>query len=207
MLQGLWTTLIITVSAFIMGAILGLPLALARRSSIPPLTWLATAYIEIVRGIPPIAWVLILFLGLQPYLPLEPLAAGSLALGFIAAAYLAENYRSGIEAVDQGQWEAANAIGLNSRDTFLRIIGPQGISVALPPSTTYLVGLLKDSAVVSVIGVTDIAFQALTYTQQGNPGLPAFAAAAGVYLLVGIPLAIFARKSDAIVRRKLATSS
>ncbi len=204
LVQGLATTLIVTLTAFAMGAVLGLPLALARRSKFLPLSFLATAYIEIARGIPPIAWVLLLFFGLQRHISFSPLTAGILALGLIAAAYLAENYRSGIEAVNQGQWEAAQSVGLNPRDTFFRIIAPQGISVALPPSTNYLVGLFKDSAVVSVIGVTDIAFQALTYTQQGNPGLPVFAAAAGVYLLIGIPLAIIARKSDQIVRAKLA---
>ena len=202
--QGLLTTVIVTVGSFLIGAVIGLPLALARRAAFRPLSWLATTYIEIARGIPPMAWMLMVFFGLGRVMKLDPVFAGCAALGLVAAAYLAENYRSGIEAVSTGQWEAAHALGLGPRDTFLRVIAPQGITVALTPSTTYLVGLLKDSAVVSVIGVTDVSFQALTYTQQGHPGLPAFIGAGIVYMLVGIPLAAIARYSDRVVRAKLA---
>lgn len=204
LLEGLTITVIVTLGSFAIGAVLGLPLALARRSTVRPLVWLATAFIEIARGVPPIAWVLMIFFGLGRVVVLDPVLAACLGLGAVSAAYLAENYRAGIAAVDHGQWEAAHALGLGSRDTFVRVIAPQGITVALPPSTTYLVGLLKDSAVVSVIGVADVSFQALTYTQQGHPGLPAFVAAGAVYLVVGIPLAVIARRSDSLVRSKVA---
>ncbi|MFD1210557.1 amino acid ABC transporter permease [Arthrobacter sp. GCM10027362] len=200
LLQGLGTTVIITVGSFLIGALCAVPVALARISDIPPLRWLATAYIEIVRGIPPIAWMLVLFYGLGRYITLPPLLAACLALGAVSTAYLAENYRAGIQAVAGGQWEGANALGLSGRDTFWRVIAPQGIGVALPPSASYAVGLLKDSAVASVIGVSDIAFQALTLNQQGNPGLPIFLAAGLVYLTVSIPMAVLARKADSFIR-------
>lgn len=204
LLQGLWTTIIITVGSFLIGAVCGIPLALARLSKIGPLRGLATAYIEIVRGIPPIAWMLILFYGLGRYITLPPLLAACLALGAVSTAYLAENYRAGIQNVAAGQWESAHALGLNSGDTFWRIIAPQGIGVALPPSASYAVGLLKDSAVASVIGVTDIAFQAVTLNQQGNPGLPIFFAAGLVYLIVSIPMAVLARRADSFIRTRSA---
>ena len=204
LLQGLVTTLIVTLGSFAIGAVAGLPLALLRRSSSKPLAWLAGGYIDIMRGIPPIAWMLMLFFGIGRVVAMPPLLAACIALGAVSAAYLAENYRAGIEAVQVGQWEAAHALGFGPRDTFTRVIAPQGVAVALPPSTTYLVGLLKDSAVVSVIGVTDVSFQALTYTQQGHPGLGVFVAAGAVYMAIGIPLAIVARRSDRFVRLKLA---
>jgi len=205
LLQGLLTTAIITVSAFLIGAVLGIPVALARLSSIPPLRLLATAYVEIARGIPPIAWMLVLFYGLGRFVPLDPLLAACLALGAVATAYLAENYRAGIRSVADGQWEGAHALGLGGRDTFWRVIAPQGIGVALPPSAGFAVGLLKDSAVASVIGVSDITFQALTLNQQGNPGLPIFIGAGLIYLVVSLPIAVGARRLDALVRVRSAT--
>lgn len=204
LLTGLVTTVIITIGSFLIGAILGVPIALARLSRIAPLRWLATAFVEIARGIPPIAWMLLLYFGLSRLVRMPPLLAAVVALGIVAAAYMAENYRAGIKSVSEGQWEAARALGLNSTDAFWRVIAPQGVGVALPPSATFLVGLLKDSAVASVIGVSDIAFQAVTLTQQGNPGLPIFIGAGIVYLLLGIPLAVLARSTDKVVRTRIA---
>ncbi|MET4097157.1 amino acid ABC transporter permease [Arthrobacter sp. UYCu712] len=204
LLQGLGTTVIITFGSFLIGAFCAVPLALARLSDIVPLRLLATAYIEVVRGIPPIAWMLVLFYGLGRYVTLPPLLAACLALGAVSTAYLAENYRAGIQAVAGGQWEGAGALGLSKGDTFWRVIAPQGIGVALPPSASYAVGLLKDSAVASVIGVSDIAFQALTLNQQGNPGLPIFLAAGVVYMLVSVPMAVLARKADTFIRTRSA---
>lgn len=200
LLQGLGTTVVITIGSFLIGAVCAVPVALARLSDVAPLRWLATAFIEIVRGIPPIAWMLVLFYGFGRYVTLPPLLAACLALGAVSTAYLAENYRTGIQAVAGGQWEGAGALGLSNRDTFWRVIAPQGIGVALPPSASFAVGLLKDSAVASVIGVTDISFQALTLNQQGNPGLPIFLAAGLVYLIVSIPMAVLARKADSFIR-------
>ncbi|WP_426995656.1 amino acid ABC transporter permease [Pseudarthrobacter sp. N5] len=204
LLQGLGTTVVITFGSFLIGAFCAVPLALARLSDIVPLRLLATAYIEVVRGIPPIAWMLVLFYGLGRYVTLPPLLAACLALGAVSTAYLAENYRAGIQAVAGGQWEGAGALGLSKGDTFWRVIAPQGIGVALPPSASYAVGLLKDSAVASVIGVSDIAFQALTLNQQGNPGLPIFLAAGVVYMVVSVPMAVLARKADTFIRTRSA---
>ncbi|SJM67778.1 amino acid ABC transporter permease [Gulosibacter sp. 10] len=201
---GLVTTVVITLSAFLVGAILGVPIALARLSKFAVLRWLGTTYVEIARGIPPIAWMLIFYFGLSRFVQMPPLLAACVALGIVAAAYMAEYYRAGIRSVAKGQWEAAQALGLGGNDTFWRIIAPQGVGVALPPSATFLIGLLKDSAVASVIGVADIAFQALVLTQQGNPGLPIFLSAGLVYLLLGIPLAILARTVEQAIRSRIA---
>ena len=204
LLTGLWTTLVITVVSFTIGAVLGIPIALARLSGNRVLRWAATAYVEVVRGIPPIAWMLVLFYGVSRYLAMSPLVAACIALGAVSSAYLAENYRAGIRSVSSTQWEGAQALGLGGRDTFWRIVAPQGVGVALPPSAGYAVGLIKDSAVASVIGVSDIAFQALTLNQQGNPGLPIFLAAGLVYLLISLPVALAARRADRFIRVRTA---
>lgn len=204
LLTGLLTTTVITLSSFAIGAVLGIPVVLARLSSVGPLQFVATAFVEIARGIPPIAWVLIVHFGLGQFIHISPFVTGIASLGIVSAAYMSENYRAGIRSVAAGQWEASDALGMKSGDTFWRVVAPQGVAVALPPSATFLVGLLKDSAVVSVIGVADIAFQALVLTQQGNPGLPIFFAAGIVYLLMGVPLAILARGIEHKIRSKVA---
>jgi polar amino acid transport system permease protein len=204
LMMGLATTIVITLVSFVAAAILGLPVVFACRSKIALLRWLGTAYVEIARGIPPIAWMLILYFGLSRVVALEPIPAACSALALVYAAYMAENYRAAIDAVNPGQWEAAHALGMNSRDVFWRIIAPQGAGVALPPSATNLIGLLKDSATASVIGVTDIAFQALVLTQQGHSGLIIFTLAGIVYLLLGIPLAVLARGTERFVRARVA---
>lgn len=204
LLSGLVTTLVITIGSFMIGAVLGIPVALARLSTIAPVRWLATTFVEVARGIPPIAWMLLLFFGLSRVVKMPPLLAACIALGIVSAAYMAENYRAGIRSVAPGQWEASRALGFKGNDIFWRIIAPQGLGVAVPPSATYLVGLLKDSAVASVIGVSDISFQALTLTQQGNPGLPIFVFAGTVYLLLGIPLALIARGTEWFIRTRIA---
>lgn len=203
LLLGLWTTIIITVASFAIGAVVGIPLALARLSSLRILRWAATAYIDILRGVPVIAWMMILYFGFSTLVKLPPLLAAILALGAVSAAYLAENYRAGIASVKTGQWESAHALGLDSPDTFWRIIAPQAVGVALPPSASYAVGLLKDSAIASVIGASDLTFQALTLTQQGNPSLPIFFAVGLIYLLISIPIAILARRADVFVRARI----
>lgn len=204
LMVGLVTTIVITLVSFVAAAILGLPVMFACRSKFAPLRWLGTAYVEIARGIPPIAWMLILYFGLSRIVGLEPIPAACTALAVVYAAYMSENYRAAINSVAPGQWEAAQALGMNQRDIFWRIIAPQGAGVALPPSATYLIGLLKDSATASVIGVTDIAFQALVLTQQGHSGLIIFSLAGIVYLVLGIPLAILARGTERFVRAKFA---
>jgi ABC-type amino acid transport system permease subunit len=148
--------------------------------------------------------MLVLFYGLAQFISISPVMAACLALGAVSTAYLAENYRAGIQSVASGQWEGARALGLGGRDAFWRIIAPQGIGVALPPSASYAVGLLKDSAVASVIGVTDISFQALTLNQQGTPGLPIFISAGLLYLVISIPIAVLARRADSFIRTRSA---
>jgi His/Glu/Gln/Arg/opine family amino acid ABC transporter permease subunit len=204
LLSGLWTTVLITFGSFTMGVILGVPVAFAGLSKNLLLRWVATAYIEILRGVPPIAWMLTLYFGLSSIVRLPPTLAAVIALGAVSTAYLAENYKAGIRSVANGQNEAADALGLNSRDTFWRVVAPQGIGIALPPSAGYAVGLLKDSAVASVIGAADVAFQALTLNQQGNPGLPIFLAAGLLYFAISIPMAVLARRADTYVRGRSA---
>lgn len=194
LLEGVRYTAILTFGGFLVGAVLAVPVAALRRSRLRILRVLAIAYVETVRGVPPIAWLFLLYFGLaQIEIRLAALTAGVIGLGLISTAYLAEIYRAGLRAVSHGQFEAARAVGLGTAAAYRRVIGPQAVVTVVPPAAAFLIGLLKDSAVASLIGVPEVTGLALRLTQQEFDGLAIFAAAGLVYLALSLPLAAFAR--------------
>jgi len=194
LLEGVQFTAILTFGGFLLGAVFAVPVTVLRRSRLRPLRVLAIAYVEGVRGVPPIAWLFLLYFGLaQVDFRLSSLTAGVLGLGLISTAYLSEIYRAGLRAVPQGQLEAARAVGLDTLATYRRVVAPQAVVTIVPPAAAFLIGLLKDSAVASLIGVPEVTGLALRLTQQEFDGLAIFAAAGLVYLALSLPLAAFAR--------------
>lgn len=152
LLRGVPVTLALTIGGFAVGAVLGLPIMWARNSRIAPLRWVARCYIELLRGIPPIVWLFLIYnvpAQLNPLLAREftPLRSGILGLGLICAAYMAEIYRGCLSAIKTGQWEASFALGMSRWDTASQVIGPQMFRIAIPAAATYAIGLLKDSSV------------------------------------------------------------
>lgn len=194
LLPGIEFTLILTFGGFAIGALVAIPLTAARRSRVRVLRLVSIAYVETVRGIPPIAWLFLLYFGLaQLDVRLSSLTAGVIGLGLIASAYLAEIYRAGLRAVPQGQIEAARAVGLSTSNTYRHVVGPQAIVTVVPPAASFLIGLLKDSAIASLIGVPEVTGLSLRLTQQEFDGLTIFAAAGLIYLALSLPLAALAR--------------
>lgn len=194
LVQGIGTTLALTVYAFVAGALLALPVAAARSSKFRALRIIGAVYIEFVRGIPPIAWLFLLFFGLNQFqLRLDSFTAAAVGLSIIAAAYIAEIYRSGFNAVPAGQLEAAAALSLGGFTAFRYIISPQAFITVLPLAITYFIGLLKDSAIASVIGVQDITTIALGLSKRSLDALTIFLAAGAVYLIISVPIAVFGR--------------
>ena len=194
LLPGIEFTLILTFGGFLIGAVLALPVAAARRSRLRVLRLAAIAYVETLRGIPPIAWLFLLYFGLaQVDVRLSSLTAGVVGLGLIASAYLAEIYRAGLRAVPHGQLEAARATGLGTLRAYRHVIGPQALVTVVPPAAAFLIGLLKDSAIASLIGVPEVTGLSLRLTQQEFNGLTIFVAAGLIYLALSLPLAALAR--------------
>jgi polar amino acid transport system permease protein len=193
LLSGLPTTVALSVLALAAGGLLGLPLMLARRAR----TWIvrvpANVLIDVLRAVPPIVWLFIIFFGLaETGIQLSPFVAAAVGLAAISAAYLAEVYRGGLMAVDKGQWEAGYALGLPSADTYRFVLAPQAWRAALPAAATYAIGLIKDTAIAYTIGVNEILFEANHEAQLGTAsplGLLAFAGALYALLSVGVGLA------------------
>ncbi|GAA3311029.1 amino acid ABC transporter permease [Arthrobacter ramosus] len=203
-LLGLPMTLLVTISSFGIGAIVGIPLMLGLRSNYPPIRAVFRVIVDLIRGVPTIVWLFLLYFGVTfGHLRLSSLSAAIAGLGIISSAYLAEIYRGGFATLARGQIEASHALGLGRTTTFIRVLAPQALRTSLPSITTFLLALLKDSSIASTIGVTEMVFSATTFSRQnpGTAGLTPFFIAAGVYVVVSVPLAVVARRLDSRLRR------
>lgn len=199
-LKGLPYSLLLTASAFVIGAIVAVPLALGLRSGIGPVRWLLRLIVDLVRGIPIIVWLFILKFGIQfGHWHFTALNAAIVGLSLVSAAYLAEIFRGGILAVPAGQVEAAHALGIKRAPAFARIIAPQAFRISLPSIATYLIGLFKDTSIASTIIVAEMVFQAQSFARQ-NPslvGIWPYIWAGAIYIVVSIPVAMWSRRVDA----------
>ncbi|SEC76942.1 amino acid ABC transporter membrane protein 1, PAAT family [Rhizobiales bacterium GAS191] len=203
LLRGVPTTLAVTFGAFLAGAVLGVPLVLMRRSRSLVLQISARIYIDVVRGIPPIVWLFIIFFGIgSGIVVLGSFQAVLLGMGLISAAYLAETYRGGFLSLPAGQIEAATALGVSRLDTFRYVLAPQVLRVSIPPMATFLVSLLKDTTVASTIGVRDIMMLASQEAQSGGGGFAPFILGACLYILLSTPVALFSRVMDERLRSR-----
>ena len=117
---------------------------------------------------------------------------------------MAEIYRGALSAIHIGQWEAASALSLSARHRLVDVVAPQLVRIALPSATTYAIGLLKDTAVASAIGVHEIAFHAYHVSQETFRGLDVYARAGLLYVLISLPIAWMARRTDRRLRARVA---
>ncbi|HEJ6763306.1 TPA: ABC transporter permease subunit [Staphylococcus aureus] len=179
-------TILISLIGVALGSILGAFVALMKLSKIKIISWIASIYIEILRGTPMLVQVFIVFFGITAALGLDisALVCGTIALVINSSAYIAEIIRAGINAVDKGQMEAARSLGLNYRQTMKSVIMPQAIKNILPALGNEFVTLIKESSIVSTIGVGEIMFNAQVV--QGisfDPFTPLLVAAALYFVL------------------------
>jgi len=203
--KGIPLTLAVTVAAFVFGAALGLPLCMMRLSRFALLRFVALGYVILFRSVPPLLLVFVFYFGLgSGYLPMSAFQGVVLGLGLITAANMSEIYRGSLSAIHEGQWEASTALALPIRSTYLDIIAPQLLRVSLPSTAGYAVGLLKESAIASTIGVTDITFNAGYIARMTYQGLPVFAIAALFYIMISLPIAALARVADKKLRARVA---
>lgn len=153
-------TLLYTATAYSFGLMLGLVLALMKLSTVRPYRWIASIYIEVFRGLPALLTIFLIAFGLPLALgvriPFGVLGRVTLGLGLVAAAYVAEVIRAGIEAVPKGQLEAARSLGMSHGRAMTTIVIPQAFRIIIPPLTNELVLLIKDTSLIFVIGTTPL---------------------------------------------------
>ena len=193
-LEGVSNTLIISVFTVLFGTILGVLMAMARMSKFKPLKWLATAYIEFFRGTPLMVQLMFIFYGLPmigvtfpkiSFIPdFDRFAAGVVAMSLNSCAYVAEIIRSGIQAVDVGQMEAARSLGFHHREAMTLVILPQAVRNILPALGNEFVTNIKESSIVSVISIADLMFRAKGIIAKTYSSLECLAVVAIIYFLL-----------------------
>jgi polar amino acid transport system permease protein len=197
-------TVLYTLCAFAFGLLLGLVIALMRLSPVTAYRALATVYIEFFRGVPALL-VLIGFgygipIALNTELPGGILGTITVALGLVAAAYMAETFRAGIQAVPRGQMEAARSLGMSHARAMVSIVIPQAFRIILPPLTNELILLTKDSSLVYLLGVT---LPTRELAKFGRDSLNQYVSMTPIliaglaYLLITVPLGYVVRRLEA----------
>lgn len=192
--EGIKNTLIIAFFSVLFGTILGTLMAMARMSRIKPLKWLAVAYIEFFRGTPLMVQVMFIFYGLPmigvtfpeiAFIPdFQRFAAGIVAMSMNSCAYVAEVIRSGIQAVDGGQMEAARSLGFKKSQAMMMVILPQAVRNILPALGNEFVTVIKESSIVSVIGIADLMYRAKGVIAKTYSTLECLALAAVMYFIM-----------------------
>jgi His/Glu/Gln/Arg/opine family amino acid ABC transporter permease subunit len=189
LLDGAAMTVEVAAGALVFALIAGLLVALVRMSRFRVLRVAAIAYIELIRGTPALAQLFIIYFGLPDLgVTLAPVTAAIIGLGLNGAAYLAEIYRAGIEAIHKGQMEAALSLGMTPARTMQYIILPQALRLMLPPITNFSILLIKDTALVSVIAAPEIMFFARNLVTETFQSMHVYLLAAMIYLCMTIPL-------------------
>ena len=195
-LHGALLTVAVSIASLCVSTVLGLLGATAKLSSKRPLVWVATLYTTVIRGIPELVLMLLVFygaaiglnslfeaMGSDFVLDLNPFVAGVATLGFIYGAYMTETFRAAILAIPRGQMEAAWAFGMSPLQTFLRITLPQMVRYALPGYTNNWLVLIKATALVSLIGLHDMTYLAKQASAATRQPFAFFLFAAALYLV------------------------
>ena len=192
--QAAKNTLIFTISGFAGGSILGLMLALMKLSNFSFYRIISSVYIDVIRGLPAILILIFIAYGLPIAFGVRipgDYSKGILALSIVSSAYIAEVIRSGIQAIPSGQREAAEALGMSRIMIYYKIILPQAFRIMIPPMTNEIVLLLKDTALISVIGVTTNTKELTRFGRDGvmsDANATPLVVAGFIYLALTIPL-------------------
>ena len=166
LLKAVHLTIFISVLAYAIAVVCGLVFGIARISRNGVIRWIASAYINVLRGVPLLVLIFFVYFGLGAIVNLDRFVAGVLAVGICYGAYMAEIFRSGIEAIDYGQHEAAMSLGMTRWQTLRYIILPQSFRIVVPPAANEFIATLKDSSLVSIIGLRELTRAGREYANQ-----------------------------------------
>jgi polar amino acid transport system permease protein len=189
LLQSAGWTLVLTVVASLLGGILALGIALARISGHGAAREAARVYIAIVQGVPVLMVLFLSYYGLaQAGLELPPIIAASIALSVYASAYLGDIWRGAIESVPLPQWEASASLALTRAQQYRYVILPQSVKIALPPTVGFLVQLVKNTSIVSIVSVVELTRAGQLINNVTFQPFKVFVAVAVIYLAICYPM-------------------
>jgi len=182
-----WTALI-TITSFSLALTLGLIIGVLRISKMKFISRLAGLYINVIRGVPLLVQIFFIYFGLGGLLNLNRFTAGVLAVGICYSAYLAEIFRSGIEAIAHGQYEAALSLGMTRFQTLRHVIIPQSFRIVIPPVANEFIASLKDSSLVSIIGMRELTRAGREYYSQYFVDFQTWLVVGLIYLIMTLTL-------------------
>ncbi|MFB7635854.1 ectoine/hydroxyectoine ABC transporter permease subunit EhuD [Streptomyces sp. NPDC056149] len=193
-----WKGLLVTLEALVLGSLiafaLGLVWALAQRSSLKAVRWPVTAFTEFVRNTPLLVQLFFLFYVMPEWgVTLSALATGVIGLGLHYSTYTAEVYRSGIDGVPAGQWEAAVALSLPRRRTWTAVILPQAVRRVAPALGNYVIAMLKDSPMLFAIGVLEMLGQARQFSSQTFQTVEPYTVVGVAFIALAYPASLLLR--------------
>ncbi len=197
LLKGAVVTVEVTVLSFLLSSVIGLALALMRLSPIKAVSTAGATIVNVIRGLPIIVQLFYIYFVLPDIgIQLTAFQAGVIGLGIAYSAYQAENFRAGIEAVDPGQREAAQAMGMRGALIMRRVILPQAFRIALPPYGNTLVMMLKDSSLVSTITVAEMTRAGQLIASSTFQNMTVYTLVALLYLVMSLPLVFGLRRLE-----------
>lgn len=192
LLEGLRLTVIVTIGSMLLSTALGLVWALMRVSGIKSLALFAVGLVNLIRGIPIIVQLFYIYFVLPELgITLSAVQAAIIGLGIAYSAYQSENFRAGIEAIDHGQIEAAQSLGMGWVMMMRRVILPQAVKIVLPPYGNTMIMMLKDSSQASTITVAELALKGQMLASSTFKYSTVFTLVALLYLVMSVPLIVF----------------
>lgn len=204
LLRALRVTVLATVGGFAVACIAGLMLAIAVRSRWKPLSWAARAFVEFVRSTPLLVQVFFLYYSLPMIagISLSAFAVGIIGLGLHYSTYMSEVYRSGIEAVPKGQWEAATALNFTKARTWLSVILPQAIPPIIPVMGNYLIVMFKETPILSAITLVEMLLAAKNIVSVSWRVFEPYTLVGVLFLLISYPASLLIRRLEVRMNRQ-----
>ncbi len=191
LLEGIKLTVSISLISLIIGMLIGFLIYVLRSSKFFLLSFIAKFYLWIIRGTPMLVQAFIVYFGfpqlmllILPGFRMDPYTAGVITLSLNAGAYLSEIFRGGIEAVNKGQIEASRSLGLSSSKTMLKVVLPQAIKIAIPSMVNQFIITVKDTSILSIIGLADVVNKAKVYVGKSYQFFATYTLVAVFYLVV-----------------------
>lgn len=192
LLEGLRLSILVTVISAIIGIFLGLFIGLGRLSKKSVVKWLASVYVNFIRGTPLLVQLLIIYAGIPQIImfitgqasPMSPIAAAIAACSLNSAAYVAEIFRAGIQSIDNGQIEAARSLGLSKNQAMAQVILPQAFRRIIPPLGNELITLLKETSILSAIGLEEMMRKGQLYVANTFQPFPVYITVALCYFVI-----------------------
>jgi polar amino acid transport system permease protein len=200
-IQGLQTTLVLSLAALVLATVIGILVGVMRLSKRPLVSAIATVYVEVIRNTPLLVQLFIVYFGLAPLWRGNSFLPMAIGLSMFAGAYVAEIVRAGIQSISKGQTEAALSCGLTAWQTMTLVVLPQALRRILPALAGQFISLIKDSSLVAVFGYTELTFAARKVTSATFLGLHPYLLVAGFYLVLCYPLSLIVRAIERRTKR------